>query len=82
MKTWLITWLTCALLAPAALALTPPPQTPPPERSVDFPIDEVTVERLEPEPVMMEWLRQRQRESLIRYRVHFKAELVRSAHDI
>ncbi len=64
----------------ALMTLTPP--TPPPTKVVEFGTDKVTVERLEPDPTLIQLLKERQRGSLIRLRIDFKAEIVRSASDV
>ncbi len=66
------------LTASTAFSLTPPPA-----RDVDFDkLDEVTVERLEPDAITLRWLQERAAESLIRIRVGYVPEIVRSAADI
>lgn len=58
----------------------------PPEKSkgkeFNFETDEVTVDVLKPDATMVEVLRAKARQSLIRIRLDFVKEIVRSAEDI
>lgn len=76
--------LCCVFAASAAMATPPPtPVAPPDTRDVTFrDADVVDVERLEPTAEMIEWLKERERESLIRLRWHFVPQIVRSADQI
>ena len=87
----LLTASAVALLPFAALADDPPPVPPPvpPAAAVegtsnayDFDTDEVTVDVLKPDATMVEVLAARGRTSLIRIRMDFVKEIVRSAEDL
>ena len=54
----------------------------PTTKEFNFELDEVTVDVLKPEATMVEVLRQKARRSLIRIRMDFIREIVRSAEDI
>ena len=51
-------------------------------KQFDFETDEVTVDVLKPDASMVEVLRAKARQSLIRIRMDFVKEIVRSAEDI
>lgn len=83
--------LTAALLALALIGGTavtvvaaPPAKVKKAEKpkQFDFETDEVTVDVLKPDATMVEVLRQKARQSLIRIRMDFVKEIVRSAEDI
>jgi len=54
----------------------------PATKEFNFELDEVTVDVLKPDATMVEVLRQKARRSLIRIRMDFIKEIVRSAEDI
>ena len=81
----------CALvlLLVSGVTLSAPPDAKSAEESVvpttkefNFELDEVTVDVLKPDATMVEVLRQKARRSLIRIRMDFIKEIVRSAEDI
>ena len=68
----------CVLL----LALSAGADNPPEDKKFDFETDEVTVDVLKPDASVVEVLSANARKSLIRIRLDFIAEIVRSAEDI
>jgi len=69
------------MLASSALA-APPAKKGDKPREFNFETDEVMVDVLKPDATMVEVLREKARQSLIRIRMDFIKELVRSAEDI
>ena len=67
--------------APPSPAPTEEPAVPA-TKEFNFELDEVTVDVLKPDATMVEVLRQKARRSLIRIRMDFIKEIVRSAEDI
>jgi hypothetical protein len=84
----LLTASAVALLPIMALAEDAPPPVPPAaavegtSNAYDFDTDEVTVDVLKPDATMVEVLAARGRTSLIRIRMDFVKEIVRSAEDL
>ena len=83
----LLTAFATSLLPLAALADDPPPVPPAAVKAgdpqqYDFDTDEVTVDVLKPDATMVEVLKARSRSSLIRIRMDFVKEIVRSAEDL
>ncbi len=79
MKTLLVAF--ALLFASSAAALTPP--VPDAVKDVIFDrTDNVDVNRLEPQVIVLRWLEKKHERSLIRYRITWKDEIVRSAGDI
>ena len=85
----LVRSLTAALLAFAMVSMmamsavaAPPAKGKEKPKQFDFETDEVMVDVLKPDATMVEVLRQKARQSLIRIRMDFIKELVRSAEDI
>ena len=71
--------LTCIFALTMTAAAAPPP---PEDKKFDFETDEVTVDVLKPDASVVEVLTANARKSLIRIRLDFVAEIVRSAEDI
>ena len=71
-----------AIVAMAGTAFAAPPASDDEPKQFDFETDEVTVDVLKPDATMVEVLRAKARKSLIRIRVDFIKEIVRSAEDI
>ena len=65
-----------------AVTLSAAADTPPEDKKFDFETDEVTVDVLKPDASVVEVLTANARKSLIRIRLDFVAEIVRSAEDI
>ena len=74
---WFLVGAVFALLTAGAHA-----EDPPAEKKFDFETDEVTVDVLKPDASVVEVLSANARKSLIRIRLDFIAEIVRSAEDI
>jgi hypothetical protein len=79
--------LVCVLWSTALIAAPPkgagdPTSGEPATREFNFDLDEVTVDVLKPDATMVEVLRAKARRSLIRIRMDFIKEIVRSAEDI
>lgn len=66
----------------ALSALAAPPAKDKSGKEFNFETDEVTVDILKPDATMVEVLRAKARQSLIRIRMDFVKEIVRSAEDI
>jgi hypothetical protein len=73
--------LVCVVLM-AASAMAAPPEAAKQGKQFDFETDEVTVDVLKPDSATAEVLAAKARESLIRIRLDFINEIVRSAEDI
>jgi len=76
-----------ALILVVSLSATTAFAAPPTEKSAEdkefnFETDEVTVDLLKPDAVMVEVLKEKARKSLIKIRMDFIKEIVRSAEDI
>lgn len=74
----LVTFLAVTVMAFAAVADPPEGEG----KEFNFETDEVTVDVLKPDATMVEVLRAKARQSLIRIRMDFVREIVRSAEDI
>lgn len=70
--------LACMLTLTLTASAAPPPE----DKKFDFETDEVTVDVLKPDASVVEVLTANARKSLIRIRLDFIAEIVRSAEDI
>ncbi|MFT7621047.1 MAG: hypothetical protein ACI9WU_000208 [Myxococcota bacterium] len=77
---WLLNMVVVVALS-ASTAMAAPPANPD-GKAFDFETDEVTVDVLKPDATMVEVLRAKARQSLIRIRMDFVKEIVRSAEDI
>jgi hypothetical protein len=73
-----VAFLLTLMFATSALAAPPNKQA----REFNFETDEVTVDVLKPDAQLIEVLRAKARKSLIRIRMDFIKEIVRSAEDI
>ncbi len=73
--------LVVSLSATTALAEPPAPKTGE-DKEFNFETDEVMVDLLKPDAVMVEVLKEKARKSLIKIRMDFIKEIVRSAEDI
>ena len=83
MRVVAVTVVLLSVLWSAALMAAPPKDTEGPvTREFNFDLDEVTVDVLKPDVTMVEVMRQKARRSLIRIRMDFIKEIVRSAEDI
>ena len=87
-RTALVVVLVVSLFSIGALAAPPKGKkgdkkpTQPAAKEFNFDLDTVEVDVLKPDALMMEVLKERSRESLIRIRLDFIKEIVRSAEDI